>query len=313
MKRIDTHGHIYHKEYIEEIGKLGFTHATIPEWVNAEARIADMDKLDIERQVLSQSNPFCYFEDDVFNRYWAQVHNDLIAETCQKYPNRFLGFITVPLRNVNHAIDELKRATKSSGMVGVILGSNLMSKPLDSPELMPFYEEVDNMGLAILIHPMMPVGIEKIQEYQRLHIFIGFLFETTMAVARMASRGIFEKCQNITFILSHYGGALPFVYPSVDLNWERVINERIETGPPKPPSEYFKRFYCDTARPLKRTTLQCAIALFGEDHILFGTDIPYWMNYDTPRRIISAIEAIDLPVQIEENIFYGNAARLFNL
>ena len=59
--------------------------------------------------------------------------------------------------------------------------------------------------------------------------------------------------------------------------------------------------------------MQCAIALFGEDHVLFGTDIPFWMNYDAPRRIISAIEAMGLPVQTEENIFYRNAARLLNL
>jgi len=321
LKKIDTHCHIHCKRYIEELKRRGWAlrevsiieKAGVMDWQEyVEARIASMDKLDIERQVLSPASPLCYFEDDEFNLYWCQAANDLLAEVCRKYPDRFSGFVTVPLRNVKHAIDELKRVIDAPGMVGVVLGSHLGGKMLDSPELMPFYEELNKMGLTILIHPAPPVDIDKVPAYQRLynlHQFIGFLFDTTMAVARMVLKGIFEKYENINLITSHLGGTLPYVYHSIDMMWESLVEDHIEVSP-KPPSEYFKRFYADTGRPLKAATLQCAIALLGERHILFGSDIPYWMDFNAPERIISAIEGIDLPVQTEEKIFYENAKRL---
>lgn len=327
MKKIDSHCHLTHKEYREELKKRGWVSSVGPlppteetqsrNWREyAEARIANMDKLDIERQVLIC--PISYTSDDEFNHYWAQANNDFLARVCRKYPDRFSGFATVPLQNVSHAIDELKRGIKSPGMVGVVLGSHVGEKMLDFPELMPFYEESNKMGLTIFIHPQLPLGFDKVPEYQRrqwanLYQFIGFLFDTTMAVSRMAFMGIFERYENINLIVSHLGGVLPFVCHSIDIMREEMIRDGKET-PPKPPSEYFKRFYADTGRPLKRATLECALALFGEDHILFGSDMPSWTEgFDAPRRIIAAIEALDLPVQTEERIFYGNAKRLFKM
>jgi len=325
MKKIDTHCCLRYREYQEELERRGWAaeaaRPTIGEtgsrdWEEyIEAVIADMDKLDIERQVMTCCSTF-HFGDDEFNLYWAQAANDFLAEVCRKYPDRFSGFISVPLGNVSHAIDELQRAMKAQGMVGVLLDSHLGGKMLDSPELMPFYEEANKLGLTIFIHPVLPVGFENIPQYQQfrptIYRFIGFLFDTTMAVSRMAYQGIFERYENLNFIVSHLGGMLPFVYPSVDIMWEKMVREGVETSP-KPPSEYFKRFYADTARPLTAATLQCALALYGEDHILFGSDMPHWMEDQAPRRIISKIEALDLPVPTKEKIFSGNAKRLLKL
>lgn len=327
MKKIDTHCHFFNVEFAKELERRGLvTEAASPTigetgsrgWEEyVEALIAEMDKLDIERQVLSGPRfPSSHFGDDESDLHRAQAGNDFLAEVCRKYPDRFSGFIHVPLDNVSHAIDELQRAMNAQGMVGVSLRSHLGGKMLDSPELMPFYEEANKLGLTILIHPVLPIGFENIPQYQQfspdLYRFIGFLFDTTMAVSRMAYQGIFERYENLNLIVSHLGGMLPFVYPSVDIMWERMRRDNLET-PPKPPSEYFKRFYADTARPLTAATLHCALALFGEDHILFGSDMPHWMEVQAPKRIISTIEALDLPVPTKEKIFSGNAKRLLKL
>ncbi|MFC2007719.1 amidohydrolase family protein [Chloroflexota bacterium] len=327
MKKIDTHCHIRYLEYQKELEKRGFATGTsgaageetsTKDWKEyAEARIANMDRLDIERQVLAcPGYSPSLLADDEFNLYWVQASNDFLAQFCQKHPDRFSGFVGVPLFDVNLAIDELKRATKAQGMVGVVLSSHLGRLMLDSQQLMPFYEEVNKMGLTILIHPSLPIGFDEIEEYQQfsnLYKFIGYLFDSTMAVTRMVYRGIFEKYENINLIASHLGGILPFVCHSIDIMWEQNVIDGEET-PPKPPSEYFRRFYADTARPLKAATLQCAIALYGEEHILFGSDMPNWVEeFNAPERIISTIEALDLPVIMKENIFYENARRLFNL
>jgi aminocarboxymuconate-semialdehyde decarboxylase len=43
---------------------------------------------------------------------------------------------------------------------------------------------------------------------------------------------------------------------------------------PRPPLEYFKRFYADTALFGAQHAVQCVLDFFGPDHVLFGTDMP---------------------------------------
>jgi len=249
VQKIDTHAHIMYKEYQDELIKRGWWSKDAPPLIEdeteadwkayAEAQIAEMDKLDIERQVLTcPTFSACNLADDEFNLHWAQASNNYLAEICRN----------------------------------------------------PGYERFAN-----------------------LYKFISFLFDTTMAVTRMAYRGIFEKYEKINLIASHLSGMLPFVYPSIDIMWEMMKRDGQET-PPQKPSEYFKRFYVDTARPLTEATLHCALGLFGDEHVLFGSDIPNWMEeFQAPRRITSAIEGMGLPAETEENIFYRNAKNLFKL
>ena len=327
MKKIDTHCHIHFEEYKKELQKRGWIREglgpPIPEAASlgiekyADHIITIMDHLDIERQVLSC--PFYYTTqgDDKFHLYWVQAINDFVAEFCSKYPDRFSGFFNLPLNNINHTIDEIHRASKAQGMVGIFLCTHNGEQMLDSPELIPFYEEVNKLGLTLFIHPVLPYAIEQTpgyKEFDRLYRFIGFLFETTIAVTRMVLKGIFEKFEKMNVIASHYGGMIPFVIPSIDILWDKMSTIRKGT-PSKSPSEYFKNIYVDTARPLKKTTLQCTIDLVGEDHILFGSDIPNWMERtsNSPKRIVSAIEGMGLSAQTEEKIFYGNAKRILKL
>lgn len=316
MKKIDMHCHFYPKEYVAEINKRNlFDIHGMPLWESAESRIAEMDRFDIERQALSPSSPFVYFEDDDLNLYLAQASNDALADVCRKHPNRFSGFINVPLGNVKHAIDELKRMIKAPGIVGVGLGTNIRGKPLSSPEFTPFFEEVNNLAIPITIHPQSPPGfLDNVPKYKDFYRSVGWLWETTMAVGRMALDGVFDRFRNINWSLSHLGGAIPFVYTSMDACWRRdptKWGQIKEDMPPKPLSEYFRRLYVDAPRLITAPILACAIDLYGEEHVMFGTDIPY--IYDVISMNINRIEGLHLPRKSQENFFYENAKRLLKL
>lgn len=315
MKKIDMHCHFYPKEYVEEINKRKLLKVLrLPIWESAEDRIAEMDKFDIERQVLSPSTPFVYFEDDEVNLYLAQVNNDSLADICRKHPDRFSGFINIPLGNVKHAIDELNRMIKSPGILGIGLGSHINGKPLTSLEFIPFFEEVNRLGIPIVIHPNHPLGIEEVREYTHFYRSVGFLWDTTMAVGRMALSGIFERFQNIDWVLSHLGGALPFVYTSMDICQKRDTSKwgiSKDDMPSKPLSEYFAKLYVDAARRLTAPILACAINLYSEEHVMFGSDIPY--AYDVVSINIPIVEGLNLPSQSKKKFFYENAKRLLNL
>ncbi len=327
MQKIDTHCHLHNPEYHKELKQRGWTgnrvirvdsrEAASRDWKEyADARIASMDRLEIARQVATSSFSILSQADNAFHREWAQANNDFLANICRRNPDRFSAFAGVPLPDVTASISELRRVAALPGIVGIQLHTHIGKTMLDDPELLPFYQEMDKLGLTLFIHPTLPLGYDEIPQYRRwasLYQFIGYLFDTTMTFTRLTYAGILEKCPRINMIASHMGGMLPFVYHSIDIMREEMALDGKDV-PPRQPGEYFKRLYADTARPLKAATLQCALALFGEDHILFGSDMPFWTEgFDAPKRIITEIEAMDLPVATEDKIFYNNAQRLFKL
>ena len=71
----------------------------------------------------------------------SRVGTDSMAELCQKYPDRFLGFIaTAPMNNPDALVADSKRAIEEMGAAGMQIYTNVKGKPLDLPEFQPFFE-----------------------------------------------------------------------------------------------------------------------------------------------------------------------------
>ena len=83
----------------------------------------------------------------------------------------------------------------------------------------------------------------------------------------------------------------------------------------KPPIEYFRQFYADTAIYGYTPGLMCAYAFFGAEHLIFGSDMPFDSEGGDryTRETISSVERMDIPESDKRNIFAGNARRLMKL
>jgi predicted TIM-barrel fold metal-dependent hydrolase len=59
----------------------------------------------------------------------------------------------------------------------------------------------------------------------------------------------------------------------------------------------------------------CGYALFGAEHLLFGTDMPFDSQYGErwTRETIDSIERMEIPAAEKKMIFEDNARRLFRL
>lgn len=281
--KIDIHCHTYPVEYVNEVEKLSkkgteevlfSAEIPIPIWDSAEKRLAKMDELGIDVDVLSTTLPPQSFGDKA-DLHLVQMTNDFNANLCTKYPKRFKAFANVPLFNPSNAIKELHRAIHDLGFIGIATGTFISRIPLTSPEYVPFLAEVNRMKLPIHIHPSLPIGIEVLRQY-KLGGLLGFLFETTMTATKMVFDGVFEKFPDIELILSHFGATIPFVFQRVDDGYKGFpeIRENI----PKLPSEYFKRFYYDTASSFTRSSFMCTYDFVGPEKVVFGTDDPYARN-----------------------------------
>ena len=84
---------------------------------------------------------------------------------------------------------------------------------------------------------------------------------------------------------------------------------------PRPPIEYYRRFYADTALYGGTPSLVCGYAFFGGDHLLFATDMPYDSEGGDRyiRQTIEAVERMRIPKSEKKKIFETNAKRLLKL
>lgn len=316
---IDVHAHCYPNGYLREIRKIGKggdggIGIKIPGWGSDEERIAFMDDLGVDTQILGLSAPNVYFKDPGLSRDLARMTNDFISDVCKKYPDRFLGLASVPLNHMRDALDELNRAIDELKMDGVTLGTNINKRSLAEDQFLPFIEEVNRRKIPLVLHPLKAIGDEYFNEEDvglGIPSNVGFIFETTRTVAQMVFKGVFEKYRDLVFVLPHSGGSIPFLYP----RWDMFYRSRAESHPlkklPHPPSHYLKKFYYDTALSYHSSSLKCTAALAGPDHMLFGTDCPYTSDFRS-RETMESIDQSGFSSADKEKIYYKNAVKLFS-
>ena len=253
----------------------------------------------------------------------ARLCNDEIAELVAKFPNRFIAAIAnVPLNNMEIALKETERAVKQLGFKGIQIHTRVLGKPLSSQELTPLYELMVKFDLPIWIHPMrssnQPDYPSESVSYHQIFSIFGWPFDTTAAMTRLIFAGILEKFPTLKFITHHCGGMVPFFADRLIVHYDNGL-ERLGAkhfpGLTKHPVDYFRMFYADTALDGNPSALRCGLEFFGEDHLLFGTDVPYDVENGgvSIRETVRAIEAMGASESVRNKIYEGNARRLLHL
>jgi aminocarboxymuconate-semialdehyde decarboxylase len=137
-------------------------------------------------------------------------------------------------------------------------------------------------------------------------------------MTRLALSGIFEKYPDLKIITHHCGGMIPFFADRIVSTYnycKAVTKEQYLNNIKKPPIEYFKKFYADTALNGGTSALMCGLAFFGIEKILFASDMPFddKLGKTSMNDTIEAIEAMDISRSQKGMIFEENAVRLLRL
>ncbi|HXG36394.1 MAG TPA: amidohydrolase family protein [Dehalococcoidia bacterium] len=317
--KVDVHAHFYPKSYLDEVAAIhredpspkGRDALRVVNWGLSDPRMWSIDDrleandgFGVDMQILSLSLPNVYYPDKKMAVDLCQLANDSFIELAQKYPGRFRVFASIPLQFPDEAVRELDRMVNKPEVVGLIIGANIDGQPLDSPDFLPFYGELEKRNLPFFIHPMRPPGLEALMDYN-LAPMVGYLFDSTVASLRLVLRGVFEEHPNLVMILPHLGAMTPYVFGRI--NWAHGRFDVSHKHISEKPQTYYQRFYYDTVCH-STPALHFASSLFGTDHIVFGSDFPF--NDDVDHQC-QDIVAMGLPAQEEEAIFSGNALRIF--
>ena len=268
-------------------------------------KLREMDAHGVDISLLSTNIPGPERFEGSLGIELAQREHDELSTLTRRYPHRFRAVASLPLASPQEALRELDRAVGQLHLSGVQLFSNNRGRPLDSPDLFPLYGRMEELGVPVFLHPTYPVAGEAMAEYQLIQV-LGFLLDTSLAMARLIFGGVMERFPRIPFVLPHLGSIFPYVMARIDTSSGNIPGSRERLT--KPPSEYFREVYLDTVS-LHPPALSLACEFQGTDKILFASDRPWW----SLKRAVESIRELPLPARDKERIFSENALRLLRI
>lgn len=238
----------------------------------ADELIASMDKAGIDISV-------------ILNTGWTTHElcvetNDYILESIARYPERLIGFSSVQPQSYEAALDEIERCAKG-GVKGVgEIRPDMQLLDLSDEEVMtPFINAVRKHKLMLLSHASEPVG----------HIYPG-----KGAVTPEVLYPFITSYPELTIILAHWGGGLPFyaLMPEVRKAMKNVFFDTAAS-----PLLYSPQIY------------EQVVQLVGAEQILFGSDYPLLEQ----GRALKEITSLNLSEETKNLILAGNAQKLLGI
>jgi aminocarboxymuconate-semialdehyde decarboxylase len=261
----------------------------------------------IDTQVITLTTPGTHVESPAVAARLAALVNDAFAAVVRAKRGRFAALATLPLNDPAASVKELERACKQLGFRGAMVFSNINGVALSDERFWPVYEAANDLDAVIHIHPTDPLGVEAMLDYWLMPL-VGFLFDTTLAAAKLVFSGVAERFPRIRWVLSHLGGAIPYLAERLDRGYFAFSECQVNIS--RLPSAYLKQFYYDTVN-FDPAALQLAITFAGADHILAGSDYPHQIG--SIPKMLESIGALKISEEDRINILGNNAARLLKL
>lgn len=278
----------------------------IPRLINIDTRLADMDLMGVEIQVLSPSPMhYNYWTNAELSASLVALQNDRLAEICVKHPDRFLAFGALSMQYPEQAALQLTDLM-SRGFKGVEISTRINETDLSDPLFDCVWEVAERTGAVIFIHPM---GIDMGDRLKDSYLvnLIGQPLETTIALSKLIFSGVFDRFPALKVLLCHGGGYLPAFFGRSD----HAYNVRTDCQTmQKQPSDYLKHIWYDTITH-DPTILEQLARTVGVSQIVVGSDYPFDMGEFRQGPLLESVASFSDDDRAA--IIYKNARRLLSL
>src|SRR5262249_25436617 len=222
------------------------------------------------------------------------------------------------------SLAEIDRAVSELGAKGVQVFTNVAGAPLSDATYRPIFARMVAHDLPVWVHPMRgpqfsDYTTESASENEIWFTF-GWPYETTACMTRLIYSGLFDELPQLKVITHHMGGMIPYFAGRIGLGFRQIFFGTSAHNPgadalKRPPAEYFKLLYADTALNGDAPATRCGHAYFGTSQCLFATDAPF--DPEQGKRLIAktiaAVDGLDISAEDHARIFEGNARALLRL
>jgi aminocarboxymuconate-semialdehyde decarboxylase len=240
----------------------------------------------------------------------ARAANEEMAELVERHGDRFAGFVAaLPLNDIDASILEMDRSGEL-GALGVQVYTNVLGLPLDDARFEPLFARAESLRRMVWLHPTRnrtwaDYAMESESNYG-LWWSLGWPYETAAALSRLVYSGLMERHAALKVLAHHGAGMVPHFSSRLGMGpGYRQVKESL----PRPPLDYFRRFFADTALFGAAHAVRCVIDFFGPSHVLFGTDMPLGPS-NAVEATIADIESCGLEAAERRAVFADNALGL---
>lgn len=270
---------------------------------DADARLADMDRDGVDRQVISATPVlFAYGRDAGAAQDFAQVMNDAALAICARGRGRIAALAQVPLQDTPRACRELERAL-AAGHVGVQIGSHVGERELDDDGIVEFLQHAASLDCPVLVHPWDMLAPERTKRFMMAWT-VGMPAETQAAIVAMILGGAFDRLpRSLRICFAHGGGSFAFLLGRLENAWRN--RDVVRGRSTNPPSAYLDRFFVDSA-VFDPRALALLVETMGESRVLLGSDYPFPLGETRVGALVR--EAPTLAAATRERILAVNAA-----
>ncbi|MBI1737465.1 MAG: amidohydrolase [Candidatus Rokubacteria bacterium] len=234
-------------------------------------RIASMAATGIDRQILSTwMDILGYALDAEPGAAWHRLLNETLAAFAARHPDHFSVLASGYLPDPARAARELEYAVKQLGAVGAVAATNVDGTNLGELPLDEYWAAAVELGVPVFLHPTQASPAPRSKRFA-LNTVVQYTFDTTLAVGSLIWSGVLDRFPALALILSHGGGAWPYLAGRFDCMHER--SDRAATGiaASSRPSAYLARLYYDTLLH-DAASLRFLASRVGVERLVVGTD-----------------------------------------
>ncbi|MGW0394233.1 amidohydrolase family protein [Streptomyces sp. NPDC003042] len=312
QSKIDMHHHFCAPEWREWAERHGLIKPEqLPPWarLDTKAAVGFMDRAGVTTAVLKPMLPARY-QSSAQLREAITITLQSMIEVAHEHPGRFSYYVPLFLDDADASSWAVRRGLGQLGAVGVNVTANYGGVYLGDPAYDRVFHELNDYSAVVDTHPHHlpggPGGPPGAATVPGIPNFLcDFLLDTTRAAVNMISKRTLDRFPDISVILPHAGGFLPYIATRMQA-LGRFCDPPVD---PAAVRDHLQRFYYDTAGPMAPAAT--LLAQVPADHVLFGTD---WPAAPADTVLDLALPALDTdpactPEQLR-GIYHDNALRL---
>lgn len=318
-RTVDTHAHCYFQAALDLMGDEAKSVLPpvrgVPEHFLAQedvlqTRLAAMDRMGIDLQVLS-INPFWYKKDRDTAEAICRIHNESLAQLCEREPRRLAAFASIAMQFPDLAVQQLEHAVRKLGLRGAAIGGSVAGVDFSAPQFRPVLAKAQELGVTLFIHPQStPELAARLKGNGWLSNVIGNPLDTTIALQKLIFEGVLDELPQLKVLAAHGGGFLGSYAPRMD-HAQHVSpqNFNADIVLRKKPTEYLRQIFFD-ALVFTPEALRHLVAEAGASQVVLGTDHPIPWEENPVGHVMATPELSDAD---RLNILGENAIRLLGL
>ena len=277
------------------------------------ARLAAMDKMDIDAQVLFPGTIYAAMSTDPgLEAALYRSYNRYVGAQCAQAPKRLKWAGLLPMRDTGLALEALAEMQRLGASAAVVFGT-VGEKMLSDASFRLIWDAFAETGLPLCVHmamsyPPFEALCHSIQDSN----MIGKAIPGQLAFVAVVGHGMLDRYPNLRVAFLEFGGEW-ILYSAGRMAHYAAVNRSRMADPSVLPKnsidDYVKSGLIFLGPESSDAMLAHELALLGDGQILYSSDFPHGEGRESAAEEL--IGRDDITEDQKRKILYDNAARFY--